>query len=124
MRVLLSAPWVSECLTALLFWVDGSLDAIVLGEVPAHVPDPQNALTEAMKVAKPGGVVVLIASADGGWSDALMDTLLAPWRTEVRVREKIAEDGVNPSCYLVVLRKGREYVIDASAKVVATETAG
>jgi 2-polyprenyl-3-methyl-5-hydroxy-6-metoxy-1,4-benzoquinol methylase len=113
---------------------DGLLDAVVLGEILEHVPDPQNVLTEAMRVVKPGGVVVLstpighehydpyhIASADGGWSDALMDSLLAPWRTEVRLREKIAEDGVTPSCYLVVLRKGKEYAINAQAKVVAVE---
>lgn len=113
---------------------DGHLDAVVLGEILEHVPDPEVCIKEALRVVKPGGHVLIstpylhnhydpfhIASAEGGWSDALMDQLLAPWRTEVRLREKIAEDGVTPSCYLVVLRKGREYVIDASANAVATE---
>jgi len=97
---------------------DCNFSGVVLGEILEHVPDPQNVLTEALRITQPGGVVVLstpighehydpyhIASQEGGWNDALLDDLLYRWRDQVRAREKIAEDGVNASCYLVVVEK-------------------
>ena len=46
-----------------------------------------------------------IASESGGFDEALLDKLLAPYVGQVLRRDTIAEDGTEPSCYLVVIEK-------------------
>lgn len=97
---------------------EGSFDACVLGEILEHVLDPEKVLAEALRIVKPGGVVVAstpiggehfdffhIASPDGGWNDEMITNLLRPYQKGLRRLDKIAEDGRTPSCYLFVLSK-------------------
>jgi SAM-dependent methyltransferase len=54
-------PWLTVVegdATALPF-DDGSLDAVVMLDVLEHVPEPRAALTEARRVLRPGGVILL-----------------------------------------------------------------
>ena len=105
---------------------DNAFDAVVLGEILEHIPDPDKVLAEAMRVVRPGGRVIAstpighehfdwyhIASEDGGWNDQLIENLLRPWGNQVVKVEKIAEDGVNPSCFLLVLEKEVEHLVGA-----------
>ena len=97
---------------------EGEFDSVVMGEVLEHVPDPDVCLAEAMRVVKPGGIVLAstpvgehhfdpfhIASERGGWNDELIFRLLEPWKEKVVKVETIAEEGTDPSCYLIVVRK-------------------
>ncbi len=97
---------------------DGEFSAVLMGEILEHVPDPANVLAEALRVTKPGGRVIAstpigshhmdvfhIASPEGGWNDEMIGKLLDPYGTAVLKVEKIAEDGTDPSCYLMVVEK-------------------
>jgi len=91
-----------------------TFDAVVHGELWEHVPDPRKVIEEGLRVLKPGGI--LVASAPVGehhfdplhlrlFDDASLAELLTPWKDQVRRLEKIAEEGTEPSCYLVVIGK-------------------
>jgi 2-polyprenyl-3-methyl-5-hydroxy-6-metoxy-1,4-benzoquinol methylase len=96
--------------------LDRDFDAAILGEILEHVPDPEKIISQALKVVKVGGLV--IASTPIGvnhndpmhfqhWDDESINRLLLPFSNRAELLEKaaIAEDGCNPSCYLIVLKK-------------------
>lgn len=97
---------------------DNTFDSAVLGEILEHVLDPEVCVAEAMRVIKPGGRIVAstpmgehhwdpmhIASEHGGWSEDMIDKLLKPYEGQVILRDKVAEGGADPSCYLFILEK-------------------
>ena len=75
----------AECLA----FPDGSFDVVVAQYVVTAVPNPEAALTEFLRVVKPGGEIVLTSrlGADGGVRQ-LIEAALSPvvnrlgWRTE------------------------------------------
>lgn len=94
------------------FETDDMFDAAVIGEMLEHVLDPALCLRNAVEQVKPGGVVLAttpvghhhfdplhIGPAEGGWDDARIEELLAPYLGASY--EKIAEDTRDPSCYLL-----------------------
>lgn len=102
------------------FIPEGSMDAAVLGEILEHLPDPDVVLAQAYRAIRPGGAIILstplgghhgdphhIGPVKGGWDEASMDALLAPYRAEVTRKEMVAEGGPDdePSCYLAVIHK-------------------
>jgi len=121
-------PWQGKAQE--LPYAEGELEAVVLGEILEHVPDPDRVLAEAYRVVKVGGVVVAstpighhhwdplhIASEDGGWSDEGMAKLLAPYDHEGQVItfERIAEEGQEPSCFLFTIKKRAPMSFEISA---------
>lgn len=100
----------------LLPYQDSCFDAAVIGELLEHVPDPENILAEAIRVVKPGGII--IASTPIGrhhydpmhmqiFDDESMQELCSQVSHIADLMEisKVAEDGCDPSCYLIVLKK-------------------
>ena len=96
-------------------WAD-EFDAVVLGEVLEHVHDPRRVVTGALAAVKPGGVVLASTPCGehhhdplhmgpdrGGWNDESMAALIEG--LDVLFCDKIAEDGTEPSCYFVGLRR-------------------
>lgn len=94
----------------------GFFDAIVLGEILEHVSDPDVVLAQAIRVVKHGGAVVCttpvgshhfdpmhIGPAGGGWDAKSLQKLVAPY--QVTTFETVAEEGTEPSCYLVTVVK-------------------
>lgn len=87
-------------------------DAVVQGELWEHVPDVRRVIDEGLRVLKPAGY--LIASTPIGthhydpmhirvFNDETIQELLAPYN--VKKLDRIAEEGTEPSCYLVILEK-------------------
>jgi phosphatidylethanolamine/phosphatidyl-N-methylethanolamine N-methyltransferase len=64
---------------AQLAFADNTFDTVVAMFLITVVPDPEGVLTEAHRVLKPGGEVVLVNhfAADGGWRKAVED-FMAP----------------------------------------------
>ena len=100
---------------------NGTWDAVILGEVLEHVPDPEIVLAEAFRVVKVGGIIVCtvpylthhmdpmhIGPAQGGWDEAHLDALLSPYKGLVERLEKIAEANTEPSCFIFTIRKQME----------------
>ena len=97
-------------------------DAVVQGEIWEHVPDTRKVIEEGLKVLKPGGYLIAttpigrqhwdpmhMGPVGGGWDDATIRELLKPWENMIHRLDMIAEEGTDPSCYLVVLKKpGKE----------------
>lgn len=113
---------------------DGEFDAVILGEILEHVPDPDVVLAEACRVTRVGGIVIAstpighhhfdplhIASEEGGWSEEGIDELLAPYaERSVVTKEVIAEEGTEPSCFLFTITRGpTSHKVDASANATA-----
>ena len=99
-----------------LEYSDNSFDAVIQGEIWEHVPDVGKIISEGLRVLKPGGS--LIASTPIGthhydlmhlrvFNDQSIKELLDYFNgvAEISTLEKIAEEGTDPSCYFVVLKK-------------------
>lgn len=97
---------------------DGVFDAVVLGEILEHVPDPEVVLAEAYRVTRHGGRIIVstpygshhydpmhIHGDEGGWNDDDMKKLAEPYSSQVVLLDKIAENNADPSCYLMVMVK-------------------
>lgn len=97
-----------------------TFDAVVQAEIWEHVPDTKTVIEEGLRVLKPGGYLIAttpighahwdpmhMGPVDGGWDDATLKEVLKPWEGQVKRFETIAEEGAEPSCYLVVLEKPR-----------------
>ena len=97
---------------------DGTFSSVWAGEILEHVTDPSRIISEAMRVLKVGGKLIMttpvghshydpfhVGPREGGWDEASMKELLKPWASQVVKMEQIAESGTNPSCYLIVLQK-------------------
>ena len=97
-----------------------TFDAVIQAEIWEHVPEPRKVIEEGMRVLKPGGYLITttpighhhfdpmhMGPVDGGWDEATLKELLKPWEGQVKRFETIAEEGAEPSCYLVVLEKPR-----------------
>ena len=93
---------------------DDVFDGVIHGELWEHIPNPEKAVSEGLRVLKPGGY--LIATSPIGthhydayhlrtWDDNSIRELLKNWESNVVKLEKIAEEGTEPSCYLIVLKK-------------------
>lgn len=95
---------------------DDNFDAVVQGELWEHVLDVEKVIYEGLRVLKPGGY--LIATSPIGthhydpfhmrvFDDESIRALVNKFsdRANCRKLEKIAEQGTDPSCYLIVLEK-------------------
>jgi len=95
---------------------DSVFDAVIEAELWEHVPDVERVISEGLRVLKPGGY--LIASSPIGshhydpfhirlWDDESIKTLVDKFSDKASLKrlEKIAEDNLEPSCYLIVLEK-------------------
>ncbi|GAI97307.1 unnamed protein product, partial [marine sediment metagenome] len=91
-------------------------DAVVQAELWEHVLDVEKVISEGLRVLKPGGY--LITSTPIGthhydpfhirsFDDESIQALVNRFSDKVNLKrlEKIAEDDLEPSCYLVVLEK-------------------
>ena len=97
---------------------DGSFDAVIQAEIWEHVPDVVRVIGEGLRVLKPGGYLIattpigehhfdfmhLRVFDDKGIED-LMQEIQGRGLAKVFKVEKIAEQGTDPSCYLVVMKK-------------------
>ncbi|GEM_PF-6798813 len=95
-----------------------TFDAVVEGEIWEHVPSIRPLVAEALRVLKPGGILIAsspigshhfdahhIASEGGGWSEATLREALLPWTKNIVKITQIAEVGTDPSCFLILLKK-------------------
>lgn len=95
---------------------DSYFDAVVQGELWEHIPEVEKVISEGLRVLKTGGY--LIATSPIGehhydpmhvrvFNDQSIRELVDSFLHVARVIkvEKIAEEGNDPSCYLVVLEK-------------------
>ena len=96
---------------------DGTFDSVWAGEILEHVLEPQKIISEAARLLKPGGKLIMSTPIGHhhydayhlhAWDDESIKKLLEPWKESVVKLEKIAEDNLEPSCYLLVLEKSRE----------------
>jgi len=91
-------------------------DAVVQGELWEHIPDVEKVISEGLRVLKPGGY--LIATSPIGthhydafhlrvFDDESIRALVDKFSDRVNLKrlEKIAEQGADPSCYLIVMEK-------------------
>lgn len=94
---------------------DEQFHAVVQGEIWEHVPEPRRIISEGMRVLKEGGY--LIASTPCGqhhddpmhlhhWDDTSITQLLDSWEKNIVSIKQIAEEGADPSCYFIILKKG------------------
>ncbi|GAJ22619.1 unnamed protein product, partial [marine sediment metagenome] len=96
--------------------LEGEYDAVVEAELWEHVLDVEKVISEGLRVLKPGGY--LITSTPIGthhydpfhirvFDDKSIRALVDNFSDKVNCKrlEKIAEQGADPSCYLVVLEK-------------------
>jgi len=94
----------------------GGFDAVVQAELWEHVLDVEKVISEGLRVLKPGGY--LITSTPIGthhydpfhiriFDDESIQVLVNRFSDKANCKrlEKIAEQGADPSCYLVVLEK-------------------
>lgn len=93
---------------------DDSFDGATLGEILEHVPDPTLVLREALRVVRPGGIVAATTPVGSHHHDPMhvrlftqemINALLKPWRNQVVSVETIAEEGMEPSCFFILLEK-------------------
>ncbi len=98
---------------------DDTFDAVMEAELWEHVPDPQRVISEGMRVLKPGGYLISSTPIRGHHMDPMhlqefddqgIRELLKPWQNMIKKLEKIAEEGGEPSCYLIILQKGRDEI--------------
>lgn len=95
-------------------------DAVIHGELWEHIPAVEKVISEGLRVLKPGGY--LIATTPIGthhhdpmhwrtFDDQSIQDLIGKFQVDGKAKcvklEKIAEQGTDPSCYLVVLEKTR-----------------
>ena len=97
-------------------WEDGCFDAVVQGEIWEHIPDVEKAISEGLRVLKPGGY--LVASTPIGSShydpmhlrafdDNSISALVKNFEGVAKIKrlDKIAESEGEPSCYFIVMEK-------------------
>lgn len=95
---------------------DSTFDAIIQGEIWEHVPDVEQVIREGLRLVKQGGI--LMASTPMGkhhydpmhfrvFDDKMLNDLLDKFRPDCESIsvDKIAEEGTDPSCYFIVMRK-------------------
>ena len=91
-------------------------DSAWLGEILEHTDEPERFLTEAIRVVKQDGVI-LISTPIGThhddplhlthWDDELLQNFLDKFKSSIIVEhlDKVAEREGQPSCYMIKLRK-------------------
>lgn len=95
---------------------NGRFDAAVIGELLEHVPDPINILSEAIRVVNPGGIIIASTPIGSHHYDPMHMQIFDDESIEKLCNDvghliksfdisKVAEDGCDPSCYLVVMKK-------------------
>lgn len=97
---------------------DNIFGAVIHGEIWEHLPEPDKAVREALRVLKPGGYLIASTPIGGHHHDAMH---VREWNNDsitafvnqfqftdqvvIKTLGAIAEDGCEPSCYLIVLEK-------------------
>lgn len=95
---------------------DKLCDAAVIGELLEHVPDPINILTEAIRCVKSDGLVIASTPIGRHHYDPMHMQIFDDESIEKLCNDvghliksfdisKVAEDGCDPSCYLIVMKK-------------------
>jgi len=99
-----------------LVYRDNSYDAVIHGELWEHISDPEKAISEGLRVLKSGGYLIVTSPIGTHhydpfhlriFNDESIRALVDKFSDKVNLKrlEKIAEQGADPSCYLIVLEK-------------------
>ena len=99
-------------------WDDGCFDAVIQGEIWEHIPDVEKAILEGLRVLKPGGYLVASTPIGGHHGDPMhlrafddnsIWALVKSFEGVAKVKrlDKIAEGELEPSCFFIVMEKGK-----------------
>ena len=93
-------------------------DAVVQGEIWEHVPDVEKVISEGLRVLRPGGYLIVTSPIgehhydpmhmrvfDDQSIQALVGKFQVDGVAKVKRLDMIAEEGAEPSCYLIVMEK-------------------